>query len=98
MPSPVAHIIETRPLSRLVVVLFISSVARKQSYQKTIGETIRRHRKAVGLSQEKLAEKACLHPVYFSQLERGEQTASVHALMRIAKALKVRVRDLVRHV
>jgi transcriptional regulator with XRE-family HTH domain len=50
------------------------------------------------MSQEKLAEKADLHPVYFGQVERGEQTASVHALMRIAKALGVRVRDLVKNL
>jgi transcriptional regulator with XRE-family HTH domain len=39
------------------------------------------------MSQEKLAEKADLHPVYLGQVERGEQTVSVHALMRIAKPL-----------
>jgi transcriptional regulator with XRE-family HTH domain len=48
------------------------------------------------MSQEKLAEKADLHPVYLGQVERGEQTVSVHALMRIAKALGVRMRDLVK--
>ena len=47
------------------------------------------------MSQEKLAEKADLHPVYFGQVERGEQAVSVHALVRIAKALGVRVRNLV---
>jgi transcriptional regulator with XRE-family HTH domain len=73
----------------------VISVPRKQTHQKIIGESIRKHRKASGMSQEKLAEKADLHPVYFGQVERGEQTASVHALMRIAKALGVRVRDLV---
>ncbi len=70
-------------------------VPRKLSHQKIIGETVRKYRKAVKMSQEKLAEKADLHPVYFGQVERGEQTASVHALMRIAKALNVKVRDLV---
>jgi len=70
-------------------------VPRKLSHQKVIGETIRKYRKAAKLSQEALAEKADLHPVYFGQVERGEQTASVHALMRIAKALGVKVRDLV---
>ena len=65
-------------------------------YQKLIGEAIRIHRKKAGFTQEKLAEKADFHPVYIGELERGEQTASVAALMRIAKALKVRVRDLVK--
>jgi transcriptional regulator with XRE-family HTH domain len=50
------------------------------------------------MSQEKLAEKADLHPVYFGQVERGEQAVSVHALVRIAKMLGVRVRDLVENI
>jgi transcriptional regulator with XRE-family HTH domain len=48
------------------------------------------------MSQEKLAEKAELHPVYIGKIERGEQWVSLHALLRIADALGVRVRDLVR--
>jgi len=45
-----------------------------------------------------MAEKADLHPVYMGQVERGEQAVSVHALVRIAKALNVRLRDLVADV
>lgn len=60
-----------------------------------IGETVRKYRLQASLTQEKLAEKADLHPVYVGEVERGEQTVSVYALMRIAKALGVRVRDLV---
>ena len=67
-------------------------------YQKLIGEAIRTFRKNAGLTQEKLAEKADLHPVYLGELERGEQTVSIAALLRIAKALKVRVRDLVHDI
>ena len=67
-------------------------------YQKLIGEAIRLYRKKCGLTQEALAEKADLHPVYIGELERGEQTVSIAALMRIAKALRVRVRDLVKHI
>jgi len=62
---------------------------------KILGDTIRNRRKHVGMSQEKLAEKANLHPVYIGKVERGEQWISLHALLRIAKALGVRVRDLV---
>ena len=64
-------------------------------YRRALGEAIRIHRRQVGLSQEKLAEKADLHPVYISTVERGVKTISVDALMRIAKSLNVRVRDLV---
>jgi transcriptional regulator with XRE-family HTH domain len=70
-------------------------VSKRLSYQRIIGEAIRKYRKASKLSQEKLAEKADLHPVYFGQVERGEQTVSIYALLRIAKALGIRVRDLV---
>ena len=73
----------------------VVSVPKKLPHQKVIGEAIRKHRKQANLSQEKLAEKADLHPVYFGQVERGEQAASVHALVRIAKALGVRLKDLV---
>jgi transcriptional regulator with XRE-family HTH domain len=70
-------------------------VAKPLRHQKIIGEAIRRFRKSAEMSQEALAEKADLHPVYIGELERGEEAASVFALMRIAKALGVRVRDLV---
>ena len=49
----------------------------------------------MGWSQEKLAEKADLHPVYIGSVERGEENVSIDSLARIAKALKVSVVDLV---
>jgi transcriptional regulator with XRE-family HTH domain len=73
-------------------------VASRLPYQKIIGDAIRRYRKQARLTQEELAEKADLHPVYVGEVERGEQTVSVHALIRIAKALGVRLRDLVAEV
>lgn len=77
---------------------WLYGVPKKLPHQRKIGENIRRHRKAAGLSQEKLAEKSDLHPVYFGQVERGEQTVSVHALVRIAKAIKIKLSDLVADV
>lgn len=64
-------------------------------HRRILGEAIRTRRKQLKFSQEKLAEKAELHPVYVSTVERGVKTISLDALMRIAKALKVRLRDLV---
>jgi XRE family transcriptional regulator, regulator of sulfur utilization len=63
--------------------------------RRILGESIRRARKRAKLSQEKLAEKADLHPVYIGKVERGEQWISLHALLRIAKALKLPLRDIV---
>jgi len=73
-------------------------VVRPQHNLKMLGDAIRQYRSQAGLSQEKLAEKADLHPVYVGKVERGEQWISLHALLRVAKALGVRVRDLVREL
>lgn len=67
----------------------------KPQYRRVVGETIRTHRKRVGLTQEKLAEKADLHHNFIGEVERGNMEISVGSLMKIAKALGVRVRDLV---
>jgi DNA-binding XRE family transcriptional regulator len=70
-------------------------VAIKYNHRKILGETIRLHRKSAGFSQEALAEKADLHHNYIGELERGEKAATIDTLLKIAKALKMRVRDLV---
>ena len=70
-------------------------MTRSLQNRKLLGEAIRNRRTQVKLSQESLAEKADLHPVYVGKVERGEQWISLHALIRVAKALGVRVRDLV---
>jgi transcriptional regulator with XRE-family HTH domain len=60
-----------------------------------VGETIRSYRKQLELTQEKLAEKADLHHNFIGEVERGNMEISLGSLLKIAKALKVRVRDLV---
>jgi transcriptional regulator with XRE-family HTH domain len=71
-------------------------VASTYNHRKTLGETIRSYRKVMGMSQERLAEKADLHHNYIGELERGEKAATIDSLLKIAKALKVKVRDLVK--
>jgi transcriptional regulator with XRE-family HTH domain len=70
-------------------------VARPKQHLKILGDTIREYRDRAGLSQERLAEQAELHPVYIGKVERGEQWISLHALLRVARALNVHIRDLV---
>jgi transcriptional regulator with XRE-family HTH domain len=64
-------------------------------HRKAVGEAIRTHRRRAGLTQEKLAELAELHPNYIGEVERGKYSISLDPLYRVAKALHVRVRDLV---
>jgi len=73
-------------------------VSRTRTEQRILGEAIRNHRVKAGLSQEKLGEKAELHPVYVGKIERGQQWISLHALLRVAKAMGVKVRDLVENL
>lgn len=47
------------------------------------------------MSQEKLAEKASLSYKYLGEVERGIVNISLDSLMRIAKALKIKLRDLI---
>jgi len=72
-------------------------VAAVTSYQahKRIGESIRYFRDQRGMTQEKLAEKADLHPVYISQVERADRALTINALLRITKALGIKLRDII---
>lgn len=63
--------------------------------RKLLGNGIRRYRKLEGLTQERLAEKVDVNPVYMGQIERGYRVPTVDVLLRIAKTLKVRLRDIV---
>jgi transcriptional regulator with XRE-family HTH domain len=74
--------------------LFVAHPANR----KSLGQAIRNYRKKAKLTQELLGERADLNPKYIGEVERAEKTISVDALSRVAKALKVRVRDLVRDV
>ena len=58
------------------------------------GEAVRRERTRRGLSQEKLAFAADLDRTYISGVERGRRNIGLLNIYRIAKALKVRARDL----
>ena len=60
----------------------------------TIGQRIRRFRKAYGLSQEQLAEQAGISVTHMSHIETGNTKLSLPVLVRLAEALQVRTDDL----
>jgi transcriptional regulator with XRE-family HTH domain len=60
-----------------------------RSISKLFGTVVRKRRVSVGLSQEKLAELAGLHPTYISMVERGIRNPTLDVSARIAKALNV---------
>jgi transcriptional regulator with XRE-family HTH domain len=61
---------------------------------KEVGFNIRKVREERGLTQEKLAALADLHRAYVGQIERGEKNIGLKNLEKIAKALNVRIKDL----
>jgi XRE family transcriptional regulator, regulator of sulfur utilization len=71
-------------------------VSQRPQYRRIVGETIRSYRKRAGLTQEKLAERADLHHNFIGEVERGNMEVSLGSLLKIAKALGIRVRELVR--
>lgn len=56
---------------------------------KTVGKRLRSYRIALGLSQEKLAERAGLHPTYIGQVERGEKNLTIESLEKITSSLDI---------
>jgi len=54
-----------------------------------IGNNIKYYRKALDMSQEKLAENSGLHRTYIGAVERGEKNISANNIAKIAKVLGI---------
>lgn len=65
---------------------------------KCIGKRIREKRIEHSWSQEELAEKANLSPVYIGMIERGEKIPKMETFIRIANILMVTSDDLLQDV
>ncbi len=58
------------------------------------GGSVRNRRKALGLSQEELAEKAGLHRTYIGMIERGEKNLTLTNIEKLALALNCSISEL----
>ncbi|HBB30619.1 MAG TPA: transcriptional regulator [Cyanobacteria bacterium UBA9273] len=58
------------------------------------GRAIRRRRRELDLSQEKLAERADLHRNYVSGIETGTRNPSLKNIEKLAKALDISITRL----
>ena len=61
---------------------------------ETIGHHLKQKRILSNLTQEKLAEKVKITPKYIQFIESAKRKPSLKTLYRIARALKVKVKDL----
>ena len=62
---------------------------------RILGERIRAHREALGLSQEALAYESGVHWTFLGQVERGQRNLNLHNLLKLAAGLDVDPAELV---
>jgi transcriptional regulator with XRE-family HTH domain len=62
------------------------------------GKRLREKRTALGLSQERFADKAKLDRTYVSGIERGKRNLSLRNIEAIAKALGISIAELMEDV
>ncbi len=62
----------------------------------TLARFLKKRRKQLKLSQEKLAELSGLHRNYIGSVERGEVNIAVDNIEKIAKALEIKICDFFR--
>jgi transcriptional regulator with XRE-family HTH domain len=62
--------------------------------RQILAANMRRRRAELAISQEKLAEIADLHRTYISSVERCQRNLGIDAIERIARALRVKIGDL----
>lgn len=66
------------------------------SARTKLAQRIRELRKEAGLSQEELADLSGLHRTYIGSIERAEQNVSIDNIGKIAKALKIKLSELLK--
>lgn len=69
-------------------------VTTEQKFLNAFGERVAGIRKQRGITQEKLADMVELHRTYIGFIEQGKRNPSIGNIYKIAKALRVPVKDL----
>lgn len=59
-----------------------------------IGEKIKQARRQQGVTQAEIAKKAELSVNYYARIERGDATATIESIQKIAHALNVKSSDI----
>jgi len=69
---------------------------KRDPLQAAFGRAIQRARKTRKISQEKLAELAEINRTYMGDVERGERNLALKNMSKIARALGLRLSQLIR--
>ncbi len=70
----------------------------KSETLENFGQRVRTERTKQGLSQEQLAEKANLHRTYIGMIERAEKNITLLNIAKIAKALEIKMDELLKNI
>jgi transcriptional regulator with XRE-family HTH domain len=65
------------------------AVARSSNLRRIFGDNVRARRKALGLSQEELADRAQVNRTFIGHVERAETNVSIDNIARISAALEI---------
>ncbi len=68
----------------------------KHKILNIFGDSVRKHRKQLNISQEELADKAGLHRTYIGMIERAEKNITLVNMERIANALDTDLENLIK--
>lgn len=61
---------------------------------KLLGKKVQKQRKLIGLTKEELAEKVNVSRAYVGYIEQARNTPSIELLEKIAKVLKIDIKEL----
>jgi len=61
---------------------------------KLLGKRVQKRRKLMGLTQEDLAEKVNVSRAYIGYIEQARNTPSIELLEKIARVLRVNIKEL----
>lgn len=61
---------------------------------KNLGKRIQKRRKELKLTQEQIAEKIHVSRAYVGYIEQGRNVPSIEVLDKIARVLKINIKDL----
>ena len=62
--------------------------------ERALGKKVKKFRKLLGITQEKLAEKLGISAVYMGFIEQSREIPSLKLLMKIADKLNKKIEDL----
>ena len=83
------------PLNLIVLLLHVQSPSgSKEVINIRFGTAVKRLRHQLGISQERLAERAGLDRTYICHVERGGRNVSLSTIDKLARALEVSITTL----